>query len=82
MIVLPIYNQEDDDTPAEWSLLELNGELLAPKKDPEGDSMELGKIKFDSEVCVFSSIYVYTNSLRSLRIARMDVKAFSNYPIE
>ena len=73
MIVLPIYNQEDDDTPAEWSLLELNGELLAPKKDPEGDSMELGKIKFDSEVCAFSSIY--SNSLRSLRIARMDVEA-------
>jgi len=32
MIVVPIEARDvDDDTPQEWSLLELNGELLAPK---------------------------------------------------
>ena len=32
MIVVPIEaREEDDDTPQEWSLLELNGELLVPK---------------------------------------------------
>jgi hypothetical protein len=49
MIVLPIYKQEDDDTPAEWSLLELNGELLTPKNEADGDSMELGKVTFDAD---------------------------------
>ena len=51
MIVLPIHQQDDDDdTPLEWSLLELNGELITPKTETEGDSMELGKVTFDSEV--------------------------------
>lgn len=50
MIVLPIENSGEDDTPQEWSLLELNGELLPAKKEIEGDHMELGSIKLDEEV--------------------------------
>lgn len=50
MIVLPIHNSEEDDTPQEWSLLELNGELIAPNKESIGDQMELGSIRFDTEV--------------------------------
>lgn len=52
MIILPIEGSkhDDDDTPLEWSLLELNGELIPSKAAPEGDEMELGKVEFDSEV--------------------------------
>jgi hypothetical protein len=51
MIVLPINNpNEEDDTPQEWSLLELNGELCPAKIEPSGDEMEFGLIQFDSEV--------------------------------
>ena len=54
MIILPIegskHDEDDDDTPLEWSLLELNGELIPSKAAPEGDEMELGKVEFDSEV--------------------------------
>lgn len=52
MIILPIEPSEEDDTPQEWSLLELNGELLTAKKEPEGDFMELGSIQLDAEVCI------------------------------
>jgi len=57
MIKLPICMQEgddDDDTPQEWSLLELNGELITPDKVPTGDTIELGSVKFDAEVSVFT----------------------------
>ena len=53
MIMLPIRKaaeDDDDDTPAEWSLLELNGEIVPPKSEPEEDGMELGKVQFDAEV--------------------------------
>lgn len=50
MIVVPIHSQEDDDTPLEWSLLELQGDLLTPRKQPSGESMELGEVQFDNEV--------------------------------
>ena len=60
MIVLPISNpsqtnEEEDDTPQEWSLLELNGELVPPLQQPPGSSgpddssIELGSIEFDSQ---------------------------------
>mmetsp|Transcript_8349 Transcript_8349/g.11850 ORF Transcript_8349/g.11850 Transcript_8349/m.11850 type:complete len:145 (+) Transcript_8349:96-530(+) len=52
MIMLPIRKaaeDDDDDTPAEWSLLELNGEIVPPKSEPEEDGMELGKVQFDAE---------------------------------
>ncbi len=42
-----MVDEDEDDTPAEWSLLELNGEILTPKQEPNGDCMELGKLKFD-----------------------------------
>lgn len=45
MIIVPIH--EDDDTPREWSLLELNGEILPPKTPNGDDDMELGKVVFD-----------------------------------
>ena len=49
--MLPIHmKEEEDDTPQEWSLLELNGELITPDKVAEGDAMELGSVKFDAEV--------------------------------
>jgi len=48
--MLPIHmKEEEDDTPQEWSLLELNGELITPDKVAEGDAMELGSVKFDAE---------------------------------
>ncbi len=50
MIILPIHKSEEDDTPVEWSLLELNGDVMTPKEEPEGESMELGRVQFDSEV--------------------------------
>lgn len=63
MIVLPIHKQdEDDDTPQEWSLLELNGELICPKSEPDGESMELGSVEFDAEVCDPSFFCVCINS--------------------
>jgi len=59
-------NGYDDDTPQEWSLLELNGEVLPPKKIPTLESngstaedssiastpgrLELGSVKFNAEV--------------------------------
>jgi hypothetical protein len=51
MIVLPIGKDEEDDTPQEWSLLELNGEILGPKILPEDDEdmMELGKVVMDKQ---------------------------------
>eukprot|EP01083_Nonionella_stella_P096654 271761_1 len=52
MIMMPIRKSaedDDDDTPAEWSLLELNGEIVPPKSNPEEDGMELGKVQFDAE---------------------------------
>lgn len=49
MVILPIQKNEDDDTPQEWSLLELNGEILPPKVPNEDDDMELGKVKFDDD---------------------------------
>ena len=51
MIVLPIRKDEEDDTPQEWSLLELNGEILGPKTIPEDDEdmMELGKVIMDKQ---------------------------------
>ena len=55
MIVLPIHNNsvdDDDDTPQEWSLLELNGEVVPPKSlsDEDTNMMELGSIKLDEKV--------------------------------
>mmetsp|Transcript_7206 Transcript_7206/g.12932 ORF Transcript_7206/g.12932 Transcript_7206/m.12932 type:complete len:132 (-) Transcript_7206:68-463(-) len=48
--------EEYDDTPREWSLLEFNGELVPPIKSPEDElsgpmarRMELGAIRFTSE---------------------------------
>ena len=58
MIRLPIQNSEEDDTPQEWSLLELNGELLTPRNEPEGDSIEVGKVHFDAEVRYVTLRYV------------------------
>mmetsp|Transcript_9833 Transcript_9833/g.12384 ORF Transcript_9833/g.12384 Transcript_9833/m.12384 type:complete len:126 (+) Transcript_9833:47-424(+) len=49
MIVLPIAKSEEDDTPQEWSLFELNGELLPSNKDTEGDHMEFGMIELDGD---------------------------------
>jgi len=59
MIKLPIRMQEgydDDDTPQEWSLLELNGELITPDKVPTGDTIELGSVKFDAEVSIYTGV--------------------------
>ncbi len=52
MIVLPITksSSEEDDTPQEWSLLELNGELLPSKKAPDSHHMELGTIELNGDV--------------------------------
>ena len=45
---------EEDDTPQEWSLLELNGEIQTPKRRQQGDNdddtIELGSIEYDHEV--------------------------------
>ena len=57
---------DDDDTPQEWSLLELNGELIPPAVRPPASSsstgggsdgssapslrMELGSVRFSSDV--------------------------------
>ena len=73
MILIPIKRQQnqrsrnerdEDDTPQEWSLLELNGELIPPIRQSssvltktcidknnvnEYKHIELGSIKFDSE---------------------------------
>ena len=66
MIVLPIQpptaqDGNDDDTPQEWSLLELNGELIPPALPPPStttdptstttpsNSLELGSISFDDK---------------------------------
>jgi hypothetical protein len=48
--VLPIRKDEEyDDTPQEWSLLELNGEILGPKTPHDEDMMELGKVVMDKQ---------------------------------
>jgi hypothetical protein len=78
MIVIPIKtctdesenderNTEDIESPMEWSLIELNGELLPPKQiplyDPTNDhpatpppNVELGSLYFDSKVGILFSL--------------------------
>lgn len=54
MIVLPIHkstDDDDDDTPQEWSMLELNGEVVPPNSiSNNSNNMELGSIKLDEKV--------------------------------
>lgn len=51
MLVLPIQNSAEDDTPQEWSLLELNGEVVPPRSHSNDNSnMELGSIRLDEKV--------------------------------
>ena len=41
----------EDDTPQEWSLLELNGELIPPTTgDKDSGRMELGSVHFSTDV--------------------------------
>ena len=65
-MLIPIRSgaaDDDDDTPQEWSLLELNGELVPPSVGPAASSsaggtvttqagtrMELGSVRFSSDV--------------------------------
>ena len=68
-MLIPIRSgaaDDDDDTPQEWSLLELNGELVPPSVGPAASSsggtvttqaqagtrMELGSVRFSSDVSV------------------------------
>ena len=68
-MLIPIRSgaaDDDDDTPQEWSLLELNGELVPPSVGPAaslsggtvttqgqaGTRMELGSVRFSSDVSV------------------------------
>ena len=65
-MLIPIRSgaaDDDDDTPQEWSLLELNGELVPPSVGPAASSsggtvttqaqagtrMELGSVRFSSD---------------------------------
>eukprot|EP00563_Minutocellus_polymorphus_P018654 CAMPEP_0197721120 /NCGR_PEP_ID=MMETSP1434-20131217/4275_1 /TAXON_ID=265543 /ORGANISM="Minutocellus polymorphus, Strain CCMP3303" /LENGTH=146 /DNA_ID=CAMNT_0043306079 /DNA_START=42 /DNA_END=482 /DNA_ORIENTATION=- len=64
-MLIPIQSgaaNDDDDTPREWSLLELNGELIPPSVGPtesssggtvttttSGTRMELGSVRFSSD---------------------------------
>ena len=53
-MIVPLSLKKDDcedDTPREWSLIELNGELLPPKQLPLNESsVELGAFEYDTEV--------------------------------
>ena len=62
-MLIPIRSgaaDDDDDTPQEWSLLELNGELIPPPGGTStvanttsgtgGTRMELGSVRFTSDV--------------------------------
>ena len=59
MIIIPLRCQKKDETPKEWALLELNGEVIPPKVKTVVDSnyisclqdeqIELGSIKFNEE---------------------------------
>ena len=62
-MLIPIRSgaaDDDDDTPQEWSLLELNGELIPPPGGTRtvatttsgtgGTRMELGSVRFASDV--------------------------------
>ena len=53
-MIVPLSLKKDDcedDTPREWSLIELNGELLPPKQLPSNESsVELGAFEYDAEV--------------------------------
>ena len=56
-MLIPIRSgaaDDDDDTPQEWSLLELNGELVPPSVGPAASSsagtrIELGSVRFSSD---------------------------------
>jgi hypothetical protein len=82
MIVLPIESSEEDDTPQEWSLLELNGELLPAKKEAKGDHMELGSIKFDAKVMnniqliSFPSDEIFTCNVHNLKLFLLSCRYF------
>ena len=65
IVPLTLKNDDcEDDTPREWSLIELNGELLPPKQLPSNkSSVELGAFEYDAEVssyvCMYVRVYTY-----------------------
>lgn len=63
--IIPIH-AKDTNTIPEWVMIEINGELLAPKESPEGkengddssilvdsNHVELGAVSFDNDVSLF-----------------------------
>lgn len=52
-MIIPLHLDKDnceDDTPREWSMIELNGEVLPPREIcPDSSNVELGGIRFNSD---------------------------------
>ena len=68
-MIVPIHN-DNADSPPEWAMLELNGELVAPTHSPSKENeenhnkligenrVELGAVKFTKEVRQKTSCFV------------------------
>ena len=81
-MLIPIRSgaaDDDDDTPQEWSLLELNGELIPPPGGTStvanttsgtgGTRMELGSVRFALDVSQGPCYNVYVHCVKLVSVA-------------
>jgi len=98
-MIIPIgraaTTDDEDDTPQEWSLLELNGELIPPTEIPQSqpdsstmnmdvDSssagrMELGAVRFSADLHSMAALLYVDEALTADAISRLLTLGHTNH---